>query len=123
MNEVRRCDEMERKLRYIEAEVRKDGVPIVDNLTELPRAPNPRMIIDLEVITRSLSCDLTLLFNTPFLLFLSKFNLNFFRDIHTIDLYRNLSKISIESVRILKDENEILLLIKKERKKIQFARR
>lgn len=48
VNEVRRCDEMERKLRYIEAEVRKDGVPIADDLTELPRAPNPRMIIDLE---------------------------------------------------------------------------
>ncbi|CAK9804075.1 V-type proton ATPase 116 kDa subunit a 1 [Anthophora plagiata] len=48
VNEVRRCDEMERKLRYIEAEVRKDGVPIDDNLTELPRAPNPRTIIDLE---------------------------------------------------------------------------
>ncbi|XP_031834864.1 V-type ATPase subunit a family protein Vha100-2 [Nomia melanderi] len=48
VNEVRRCDEMERKLRYIESEVRKDGVPIVDNLTELPRAPNPRAIIDLE---------------------------------------------------------------------------
>ena len=40
---------MERKLRYIEAEVKKDGVPIEDNLTELPRAPNPREIIDLEV--------------------------------------------------------------------------
>ncbi|KAK9298332.1 hypothetical protein QLX08_008333 [Tetragonisca angustula] len=48
VNEVRRCDEMERKLRYIEAEVKKDGVLIIDNLTELPRAPNPRMIIDLE---------------------------------------------------------------------------
>ncbi|XP_076171994.1 V-type ATPase subunit a family protein Vha100-2 [Ptiloglossa arizonensis] len=48
VNEVRRCDEMERKLRYIEAEVRKDGVPIVENLMELPRAPNPRAIIDLE---------------------------------------------------------------------------
>ncbi|XP_076248904.1 V-type ATPase subunit a family protein Vha100-2 [Calliopsis andreniformis] len=48
VNEVRRCDEMERKLRYIEAEVRKDGVPISDDLTELPRAPNPRAIIDLE---------------------------------------------------------------------------
>lgn len=47
MNEVRRCDEMERKLRYIEAEVRKDGVTIPD-LTELPRAPNPRDIINLE---------------------------------------------------------------------------
>lgn len=49
VNEVRRCDEMERKLRYIEAEVKKDGVSIADNLTELPRAPNPREIIDLEV--------------------------------------------------------------------------
>lgn len=49
MNEVRRCDELERKLRYIEAEVRKDGVPIADDLAELPRAPNPRAIIDLEV--------------------------------------------------------------------------
>lgn len=48
VSEVRRCDEMERKLRYIEAEVRKDGVPIVENLAELPRAPNPRAIIDLE---------------------------------------------------------------------------
>ncbi|KAG7211594.1 hypothetical protein KM043_010850 [Ampulex compressa] len=48
VNEVRRCDELERKLRYIEAEVRKDNVPIVENLTELPRAPNPRAIIDLE---------------------------------------------------------------------------
>jgi len=49
VNEVRRCDELERKLRYIEAEVKKDGVPIPDNLMELPRAPNPRAIIDLEV--------------------------------------------------------------------------
>lgn len=47
VNEVRRCDEMERKLRYIEAEVRKDGVSIPD-LNELPRAPNPRDIINLE---------------------------------------------------------------------------
>lgn len=39
---------MERKLRYIEAEVQKDGVPIEENLKELPRAPNPREIIDLE---------------------------------------------------------------------------
>ncbi|KAJ8681950.1 hypothetical protein QAD02_017742 [Eretmocerus hayati] len=48
VSEVRRCDEMERKLRYIEAEVKKDGVPIVDDLKELPRAPLPREIIDLE---------------------------------------------------------------------------
>lgn len=48
VNEVRRCDEMERKLRYIEAEVRKDGVNIPDLGIELPRAPNPRDIINLE---------------------------------------------------------------------------
>lgn len=47
VNEVRRCDEMERRLRYIEAEVRKDNVAIPDCL-ELPKAPNPREIIDLE---------------------------------------------------------------------------
>lgn len=51
VNEVRRCDEMERKLRYIEAEVNKDGVHIPD-VKEAPRAPNPREIIDLEVIRK-----------------------------------------------------------------------
>lgn len=39
---------MERKLRYIESEVKKDDVHIPD-VQELPRAPNPREIIDLEV--------------------------------------------------------------------------
>lgn len=48
VNEVRRCDEMERKLRYIEAEVRKDNVTMPDLGNELPRAPNPRDIINLE---------------------------------------------------------------------------
>ncbi|XP_023941817.1 V-type proton ATPase 116 kDa subunit a 1 isoform X1 [Bicyclus anynana] len=47
VNEVRRCDEMERKLRYIEAEVHKDKVP-VPPVKDMPRAPNPREIIDLE---------------------------------------------------------------------------
>jgi len=54
---VRRCDELERKLRYIEAEVKKDCVPISGNLTELPRAPNPRAIIDLEVKLSGISVD------------------------------------------------------------------
>lgn len=48
VNEVRRCDEMERKLRYIEAEVKKDGVEIAEVYEDLPRAPNPRDIINLE---------------------------------------------------------------------------
>ncbi|CAK1545878.1 unnamed protein product [Leptosia nina] len=47
VNEVRRCDEMERKLRYIEAEVHKDKVHI-PAVKDMPRAPNPREIIDLE---------------------------------------------------------------------------
>ncbi|CAG4918975.1 unnamed protein product [Colias eurytheme] len=47
VNEVRRCDEMERKLRYIEAEVHKDKVH-VPAVKDIPRAPNPREIIDLE---------------------------------------------------------------------------
>ncbi|XP_060525771.1 V-type proton ATPase 116 kDa subunit a 1 isoform X2 [Cylas formicarius] len=47
VNEVRRCDEMERKLRFVESEVRKDNVRIPD-VVDLPKAPNPREIIDLE---------------------------------------------------------------------------
>lgn len=48
VQEVRRCDEMERKIRYIEAELNRDKVPIVELGRDLPRAPNPREIIDLE---------------------------------------------------------------------------
>uniref|UniRef100_A0A8D9EM26 V-type proton ATPase subunit a n=1 Tax=Cacopsylla melanoneura TaxID=428564 RepID=A0A8D9EM26_9HEMI len=47
VSEVRRCDELERKIRYIEAEINKEGVHIQDNQTN-PTAPNPREIIDLE---------------------------------------------------------------------------
>lgn len=47
VSEVRRCDEMERKIRYIEAEVKKDGVKLKD-CSEIPKAPNPRETIDLE---------------------------------------------------------------------------
>lgn len=45
--EVKRCDEMERKLRYMEGEVKKEKVLILDAV-EIPKAPNPREIIDLE---------------------------------------------------------------------------
>lgn len=47
VNEVRRCDEMQRKIRYVEGEVKKDGVKVKD-CDDVPRAPNPREIIDLE---------------------------------------------------------------------------
>lgn len=40
---------MQRKLRYIEAEIKKDSVSMPDlEEDEIPRAPNPREIIDLE---------------------------------------------------------------------------
>ncbi|EFP13278.1 CRE-UNC-32 protein [Caenorhabditis remanei] len=47
VNEVRRCDEMERKLRFLEHEIRKDQIPMLDT-GENPDAPLPREMIDLE---------------------------------------------------------------------------
>ncbi|XP_058128493.1 V-type proton ATPase 116 kDa subunit a 1-like isoform X2 [Anopheles coustani] len=48
-SEIRRCEEMERKIGYIRREIAKDGsVPIPDMPEEIPRTPNSREIIDLE---------------------------------------------------------------------------
>lgn len=49
VSEVRRCDEMQRKLRYIESELNKDSVPIPElNDSMSTHAPHPREIINLE---------------------------------------------------------------------------
>lgn len=40
---------MERILRYLETEIKKDGIPIID-IGEYPEAPQPREMVDLEVI-------------------------------------------------------------------------
>ncbi|XP_063587186.1 V-type proton ATPase 116 kDa subunit a 1-like isoform X1 [Penaeus indicus] len=57
VNEVRRCDEMERKLRYLEREIRKDGIPVLDT-GENPEAPMPREMIDLEATFEKLENEL-----------------------------------------------------------------
>lgn len=57
MSEVRRCDELDRKLRFIEQEVRKDNVRIPD-VSDLPKAPQPREIIDLEAHLEKTDSDI-----------------------------------------------------------------
>ncbi|CAH1241478.1 ATP6V0A1 [Branchiostoma lanceolatum] len=57
VNEVRRCDEMERKLRFLEKEIKKAGIPIVDT-GENPDAPPPREMIDLEATFEKLENEM-----------------------------------------------------------------
>ncbi|XP_071535603.1 V-type proton ATPase 116 kDa subunit a 1-like isoform X2 [Panulirus ornatus] len=57
VHEVRRCDEMERKLRYLEKEMLKDDVQVLDN-GENPEAPQPREMIDLEATFEKLENEL-----------------------------------------------------------------
>uniref|UniRef100_A0A8D2KY22 V-type proton ATPase subunit a n=2 Tax=Varanus komodoensis TaxID=61221 RepID=A0A8D2KY22_VARKO len=48
VNEVRRCEEMDRKLRFVEKEIKKANIPITDT-GENPEVPFPRDMIDLEM--------------------------------------------------------------------------
>uniref|UniRef100_A0A183CBN4 V-type proton ATPase subunit a n=1 Tax=Globodera pallida TaxID=36090 RepID=A0A183CBN4_GLOPA len=57
VTEVRRCDEMERKLRFLETEIKKDGIPMLDT-GENPEAPQPREMFDLEAIFEKLENEL-----------------------------------------------------------------
>ncbi|XP_058035823.1 V-type proton ATPase 116 kDa subunit a 1 isoform X3 [Ahaetulla prasina] len=47
VNEVRRCEEMDRKLRFVEKEIKKANIPLTDT-GENPEVPFPRDMIDLE---------------------------------------------------------------------------
>ncbi|KAG0710496.1 V-type proton ATPase subunit a isoform 1 [Chionoecetes opilio] len=57
VHEVRRCDEMDRKLRYLEREIVKDKLEIIDT-GENPEAPQPREMIDLEATFEKLENEL-----------------------------------------------------------------
>ncbi|KAL1506255.1 hypothetical protein ABEB36_005650 [Hypothenemus hampei] len=46
-NEVKRINEMERQLRYIEGEIKKGDIRIQD-ISTLPKAPNPKEIVNFE---------------------------------------------------------------------------
>lgn len=46
--EVKQCDELDRKLRYIEDQVKKEEVEVAESEI-IPKALNPRQISDLEV--------------------------------------------------------------------------
>ena len=48
---------MERKLRFLEKEIRKDGIPMLD-IGDNPEAPQPREMIDLEVTFEKLENEL-----------------------------------------------------------------
>jgi len=49
IGEVRRCDELERRIRYVTAELNKEGHKVLDLMDDFPPAPQPREIIDLEL--------------------------------------------------------------------------
>lgn len=57
VNEVRRCDEMQRKLCFIERELKKDEIRISSE-TSNPLAPYPKELIDLEATFEKLEIDL-----------------------------------------------------------------
>ncbi|KAL7060562.1 hypothetical protein AAHC03_09484 [Spirometra sp. Aus1] len=57
VDEVRRCDEMERKLRYIEGEIVKEGLPILEP-DDIPESPPPREMIELESTLEKLENEL-----------------------------------------------------------------
>ncbi|XP_060600328.1 V-type proton ATPase 116 kDa subunit a 1-like isoform X2 [Ruditapes philippinarum] len=57
VNEIMRCEEMERKLRYIEKELKKDKLNIPDSDSN-PKAPAPKEMVDLEATFEKIESEL-----------------------------------------------------------------
>ncbi|XP_037545204.1 V-type proton ATPase 116 kDa subunit a isoform X2 [Nematolebias whitei] len=57
VNEVRRCEEMDRKLRFVEKEIKRANIAILDT-GENPEVPFPRDMIDLEATFEKLENEL-----------------------------------------------------------------
>ncbi|KAL7636808.1 UNVERIFIED_CONTAM: hypothetical protein RMT77_012564 [Armadillidium vulgare] len=58
VHEIRRCEEMERKLSYLETEAGKDDIEIVDQ-GDNPEAPQPKEMIDFEATFEKLELELS----------------------------------------------------------------
>lgn len=58
VSEVKRCEEMERKLRYIETEIVKDEIPINEESKDSIQAPAPREMTELEANLTTIESNL-----------------------------------------------------------------
>ena len=56
--EIRKCDELEKKLTYMEKDMEKDDIAIPD-LDVIPNAPLPKDMVDLEAALDKLHTELT----------------------------------------------------------------
>ncbi|XP_067632821.1 V-type proton ATPase 116 kDa subunit a1-like [Eurosta solidaginis] len=58
VGEVRRCDEMERKIRFINKELEKDGFKLKEVFDAIPSAPNTREVLELESQLEKAECEI-----------------------------------------------------------------